>query len=157
MSQKSQFNNWLQPSWLLMPLKSSYSLCWDSSYVWCFPWNSVSLCSFSRCPLDSHSWPLHHPFLLHLSPWFSSFHFWPNLFFSCSFLSSYIIILEEKKMIQELPFKHEWSSINHCAVQSREMNWSGEIKYWYYALRASTKLRNFANFAWLSESWCEKI
>lgn len=157
MSQTSQFSNWHQPSWLLMPPKSSYLLCWASFYVSCFPWNSVSQCSFSICPLDSHSWLLQHPLLLHLTPWFSSFHFGPNLFSSCHFLPSYITFLEVKKWCKNCLLNMNEAVINHCAVQSREMNWFGEIKYWYYALRASTKLGNFENFAWSSERQCEKI
>lgn len=76
-------------------------------------------------------------------PYFSSFRFWSNLSFS-SFLILYNLPWSEK-MIQELPFEHERSSINHCVVQSREMNWSAEIKYLYSALKMSTKPGNFEN------------
>lgn len=113
----------------------------------------LSLFSF-RFPFLTPSTPLSATSDMQLS----SFHFWPNLFSSCNFFFTLLRNLSwTEKMIQELPFKHEWTGINHCGVQSREVNWFGEIKYWYCALRASTKLGNFANFAWPYESWCEKI
>lgn len=134
-----------------MPLKSSPLLCWDFSCLM-LPLEQCFTMFFPLFSLDSHSWLLQYLFLLHLTCSLQVFTFDQIFFFT--FLCN---LPWSEKMTHELPFKNEWTSINHCVVQSREVNWFEEIKYWYCALRVSTNLGNFANFAWPSESWCEKI
>lgn len=138
-----------------MPLTPS-SLCWGFSYL-LLPLEECFIMFFLPFPLESCSWLLWYLLLLHLTCSIQVFAFDQIVFLHVIFFTVLCNLPWSDKIIQELPFKREWTSIKHCVVQSREVNWFWEIKYWYYALRTSTKLDNFANFAWPSESWCEKI